>query len=630
MDYSIAFILPNTTTCETVKQVLRKLNLRYPIYARTAQNAVSTARELLPKGLHLVVSQGITLQYLSNELPIPTLELPFSGLDTLLVVRSTVEAYPDKKIVHIGTKHMFYYVQRSLRILGMAVDRIAFRELTQTIPQEQVAQECIDEGYDVFIGGFTIMDYIRTRGKIGFEFYADALSVEATLLNAQTLVSNIKNLEERNELDRAILQSTPDGIIVIDSSRQIIQVNSATLDIIKVAPESLIGQPINDILEKHNIIDIEQVSLQNEVKGTAVLMREIPVMVRGAQKGTVIAMSCVSDIQNLEYRTKADLLQKGLVAKYTFDDIQGTSSAIQNVKALAYTYAKYDSPILLYGETGTGKELFAQSIHNASKRRSQPFVAINCASLSESLIESELFGYAPGSFTGANKGGKQGLFELSDHGTIFLDEISELSISIQSKLLRAVQEGEIMRIGGDKVLHVDTRVICSSNKDLLQLIREKKFKDDLYYRLCVLELDIPPLRERKGDIELLAYSIMRNCAHKYGKMLDTISPEVLSALSQMYFGGNIRELRSIMERMVILSTGRILDMDILKKSNLRFFSGSQAPDAEVPLNFKDMQRTMILEALEKCDGSKTAAAQMLGINTSTLYRKIKQYGFNIT
>ncbi|WP_130861074.1 sigma 54-interacting transcriptional regulator [Bacilliculturomica massiliensis] len=625
MDYSIAFILPSATACETIKRVLHRMNYEYPVYAKSRNDAVIIARELLPHGLRMVVSHGITLSCLNEKLPIPTMEMPFSGLDTLIAVRTAL-GLPGKKIVHVGTKHLYYHIQKSLRILGEKEDLISFCELTQEISQEEVTQNLIDEGYDIFIAGITVVNYVRLKGKTGLEFDLDELGVEATIVNAQTVVNNMLRLEERNEYDKAILHATSDAIIALDSSRRITQVNPAALDIIPAPVHALTGRSIAEVLSKYRLTDIESGQPQGLSNSTPILIQELPVMVRGHQQGSVISMKRVSDIFDLEYQVKKDLLLKGLVAKYTFDDIQGISQAIRDIKQQAAVYAGYDSPVLIYGETGTGKELFAQSIHNASKRKTQPFVPINCATLSESLIESELFGYTQGAFTGANKNGKKGLFELADKGTIFLDEISEIPILIQSKLLRAIQEGEIMRVGGDKVIHVDTRVICSSNKDLLQLIQEKRFKDDLYYRLCVLEIDIPPLRERSDDIKFLAFSLMRSYARKYGKIIDSIEPEVLEFLVNLQFPGNVRELRSIIERMVILCDQPTLDAATLKKCHIRITNQSSPACPEDSLSVKNAEQRLISEALKKSNGNKAAAAKMLGIDPSTLYRKIKAYG----
>lgn len=224
----------------------------------------------------------------------------------------------------------------------------------------------------------------------------------------------------------------------------------------------------------------------------------------------------------------------------------------------------------------------------------------------------------------------KGLFEIANRGTLFLDEISELPMSIQSKLLRVLQEGEMIRVGGDKILHVDTRIICSSNKDLLQLIQDRKFKDDLYYRLCVLEVNIPPLRERPEDIATLSLSLAKSHALKHRKKFRSIAPEVLDVLSRMQFKGNIRELSSIIERMIILSNSPVLDMNTLEKCNLRETSPNLVRHVDKfkgaeSLSFKESQRQLVIQALEQCGRSKPDAAKLLGIDLSTLYRKIKAY-----
>ena len=633
MDYSIAFFLPNNTTYDTVRRVLQRMGYEYPVYAKSTYDAVRTAKALLPQGLHMVVSHGLTLRFLERDLPmIPTLELPFSGLDALLAVQNALQ-YADRRIVHLGTKHLYHYIRRSLQILGVDPAVISFRELSTDVPQEQMAQDLIDEGFEVFIGGFPIVNYVRRRGKVGLEFDVDEQNVEETVLNARRILRNIIDIEERSDLNEAILQASSDGIIALNESRRITSANAAACEILQESEENLAGRLLATVLASHNLIDIELLPQQRSVASslTPIILRELPIITESLPKGSVVSIKKVSEVRELEYRARRqELAARGLVAKYTFDDILGSSPAIRRAKELAETYAKCESPILLYGDTGTGKELFAHSIHQASSRRSKPFVAINCAALSESLIESELFGYVKGAFTGAAREGKEGLFEIADTGTLFLDEISELPISVQAKLLRVLQEGEIIRVGGDKVIRVDTRIICSSNKDLLQLMRANKFKNDLYYRLSVLEVTIPPLRARPEDIPDLSMSLAKSHAAKHRKKIKSISPDVLAALSRMPLRGNVRELSSILERMVILAAGPVLDMETLWRCNLREMpldppEAGEAPQESLSLNIKESQRQLILQALEQCGGNKAATAKLLGVDISTLYRKLKAY-----
>lgn len=635
MDYSIAIILPNVTACETVRQVLAEMDLQYPVYAKSGTEAVDIAFNLLPHGLRIVISQGLTLREIEHALPVPVMELPFGGLETLHIVKAAMALSKTGKIVHVGTKHLYHHIKKALHSLGASEDSIAFSELGPTTTRERVVQQLIDEGFDTFIGGNRIAEYANAHGCLGVEFDVDTLAVQVALLNAQALVRSMHNTDEQLNLQAAILRASSDSIVALDPQRRISQVNLSACEIFGESSAALVGQSFEEVMHRHSFVDIEELKQQQDPPSPTsvpVLLREVPVILDGQPRGSVISIKKFSEIQELEYRGRKDLLLKGLVAKSVFDDIHGSSAAIRQAKERAAIFAKYESPILLYGETGTGKELFAQSIHNGSSRKSQPFVAINCAALSESLIESELFGYVKGAFTGANKEGKQGLFELANKGTIFLDEISELPISIQSKLLRAIQEGEIIRVGGDKIIRVDTRVICSSNKDLMQLVRENKFKVDLYYRLCVLEVDIPPLRERPEDIPILTTRFVQSRAKKHQKDIRSIHPRVLEELSQMQFMGNTRELISIAERMVILETTPEISVETLHRCIPSVSSAPalpRSPDApELSaglMNFKDAPKQMILHALEQCGWNKAAAARMLKIDASTLYRKMKAY-----
>ena len=264
----------------------------------------------------------------------------------------------------------------------------------------------------------------------------------------------------------------------------------------------------------------------------------------------------------------------------------------------------------------------------------QPWVPVNCASLPENLIESELFGYEKGAFTGASKEGRIGFFELADGGTIFLDEISELPLPIQSKLLRVIQEGDVIRVGGDKIIHVDVRVICASNKDLLQLIQEKKFKEDLYYRLCVLEVKIPPLRDRLEDMDELVRFLLRKFSKQHGKNVTEIEPEALAMIKKLPLLGNVRELSNLMERTVIFSNQSTVTLQLLQDFVLPEIRTEIPPEVHSPVlpqvgNLKEAEKEMILEALEQSNGNKAAAARALGIDPSTLWRKLKKYGIQI-
>ena len=333
----------------------------------------------------------------------------------------------------------------------------------------------------------------------------------------------------------------------------------------------------------------------------------------------------------MESQIRKKLLAKGHVAKSLFNDIKGQSKELKKTKEKAKLYAEVDSTVIIMGETGTGKELFAQSIHNYSLRADKPFVAVNCAALPETLLESELFGYVEGAFTGARKGGKTGLFELAHGGTIFLDEISEMSPNLQARFLRVLQEKEVVKIGDDKVIPIDVRVIAATNRDLFEYVGDGKFREDLFYRLCVLRLDIPPLRERKDDIyELVEYFIELKCKI-LNKKPQKLSSGIMKKLVNYDWPGNVRQLENLIERCLVISSGKEINDEILSEAlfNTPAYKiiTDQVNYEEISENagvLKDIEYDAIRKVLHETNGSRKLAAEKLGISVTTLWRRLKK------
>jgi two-component system response regulator HydG len=313
-----------------------------------------------------------------------------------------------------------------------------------------------------------------------------------------------------------------------------------------------------------------------------------------------------------------DLLGQGAVI--------GTSPAFQRMMMLIEQVAPSSATVLVEGESGVGKELAARAIHERSARRAGPFVAVNCAALPENLLESELFGYEKGAFTGA-AGRKEGRFELADGGTLFLDEVADLSPVTQPKILRVLQEGEFERVGGTKTLRVDVRIVTATNQDLAQLVREKRFREDLYYRLNVITITVPPLRERRQDIPLLAHHFLRVYAAKNNRKLDGFSEEALARLEAYAWPGNVRELENAVERAVVLARGSVVEVTDLPASVVE-----GAPSADwvkaipVGTSLAEVEQQLLEETLRQTKGNKTLAAKLLGIDPKTVFRKLKQAG----
>jgi DNA-binding NtrC family response regulator len=324
--------------------------------------------------------------------------------------------------------------------------------------------------------------------------------------------------------------------------------------------------------------------------------------------------------------TEVEHLQNELKEKYRFENIVGSSKEMFDVLSLVSKVSKTDSTILVSGESGTGKELIAKAIHVNSRRKHRAFVTINCGAIPENLQESELFGHVRGAFTGAIRD-KRGLFQEADGGTLFLDEIGETALSTQVKLLRFLQDGEIRRVGDNEPIYADVRLIAATNKELSKLIEEAKFREDLYYRLNVIPIHIPPIRKRKDDIPLLANHFLKKYVDKEKKNIVSISPEAMKILTGYQWPGNVRELENVMERAVIL-TGKntILPEDFpltVRESHKR----TQEAEVETEeTTLEEIEKRHILKTLEKASWNQKQASEILGISTTTLWRKLKLYG----
>lgn len=349
-------------------------------------------------------------------------------------------------------------------------------------------------------------------------------------------------------------------------------------------------------------------------------------------KGRICGVAEIARSRNFKIKQVSDTL--GLVADYTFDDIIGKSKAMTEVKDLAVSFAASPYNILIYGESGVGKELFAQSIHNYSSRRNKPFVAINCAGISPELIDSELFGYESGAFTGAARNGHIGKFELSNGGTLFLDEVAELPLHAQTKLLRTLETQQITRVGGTKNISVDVRIIAATNRSLEKMIEEGLFREDLYYRLIVLNLTVPPLRERPEDIIPCCEFFIKQAMRINNSEIKTIDKDAKKLLLKHNWPGNVRELRNIINRVYVMSSSSVITRETIvnafQSSNIRYnnLSDDQTPEEMLREKRSEIDRSyaeLLKEALLLSNGSKTDAAKLMGVSRKTVYNMLEKY-----
>ncbi|HHY66392.1 MAG TPA: sigma 54-interacting transcriptional regulator [Alicyclobacillus sp.] len=362
-----------------------------------------------------------------------------------------------------------------------------------------------------------------------------------------------------------------------------------------------------------------------------------PIVIDGKVVGAVSISKAMTEVHTLyqqlkKHKEKVDILEKTIgsmaKARYTFEDIIGKEGGLRTTVTMARKAAETDLPVLITGESGTGKELFAQAIHNKSTRANGPFVPVNCSAIPNELLESELFGYEEGAFTAAKRGGKVGLFELADHGTIFLDEIGDLSYHLQAKLLRVLQEKTVRRVGGTRERTVNLRIIAATNKNLDQLIRKSRFREDLYYRLSVVNLHIPPLRERKEDLLPLIYFFLGNSTVESGKPCYSISEEAINVLQSYDWPGNVRELKNAIEYATCMANDWTITVEDLPGTVPRTPKMTKKPSSTLKAKIRELELETIRATIEKygnSTGAKKRAAQELGISLATLYNKMNSF-----
>ena len=438
--------------------------------------------------------------------------------------------------------------------------------------------------------------------------------------------------EKMGSFVNSLLTSVSDAVLVVNSRGEVTHCNDLACKYLGRPPEQVKDRNVKELFPANPELELlikrgerftsREVAIDSR-KGRNYLMLH-PFLISGAEgsHGVVLALNDRARIMNLVKDFS------GYKASISFEDIKGSAPRFQRQVELARISAETDSRILVMGETGTGKELFAQAIHNASKRADGPFVAINCAAIPRELIESEIMGYKEGAFTGARKGGQVGKLELADGGTIFLDEIGEMPLDVQAKLLRVLEDGMITRLGDSKPVQVNVRVIAATNVDLFEEVSQKEFRQDLYFRLSVVELVIPPLRERLEDLPELTQHILKRVHQRVNQGAVSITAEALKVLSRYHWPGNVRELSNVLERAAIVcSDGVIMPSDLPGRIlSLK----PETASVQAGRTMKDLEMGMLRKALSDSNGNVTKAARKLQISRSTIYRRLKEHGLEKT
>ncbi|WP_421378145.1 sigma 54-interacting transcriptional regulator [Bacillus salacetis] len=490
-----------------------------------------------------------------------------------------------------------------------------------------------DEGYKAILHISTYETVNRKEGKI--VLFQDISQIEKMAEELET-VKKLK-LTIETTLDHAY-----DGILMTDESNKITMVSPPLLELFDLEKKGVLNRDVDQILPQLKLkhvftTETAEISDFHEQNGIRYIVHRIPIKKDGKVIGAIgkVMFRQLNEVSELFKRlqkaeSKASFyhqeLQKSESARFTWDHIHSEYPSMEKLKKSAAKAAKGRSTVLIRGESGTGKELFAHAIHNSSGRSDGKFVIVNCAAIPEDLLEAEFFGYEEGAFTGAKRRGKVGKFDLANGGTLFLDEIGDMSIALQAKLLRVLQEREFYRVGGNERIKVDVRIIGATNRNLEEMVREGDFREDLYYRLNVISLNIPPLRERVYDVEFLTGKLMAELNSMLGTSVTGISDKAQNALLHYDWPGNVRELRNVLERaMTFAEYGKIQEED-LPDYLLSQLSNPRSPAISLS---EDAELNAIKKALNQTGGNKTHAARLLGISRSGLYEKLKKYELSV-
>ncbi|WP_029915334.1 sigma-54-dependent Fis family transcriptional regulator [Pelobacter seleniigenes] len=634
MEPLIGLIPPNREIGERAIKVAAMLGLEDRIILKEGVGDISRihAVELEKQGVDVIITRGINCDIVKSTVKTPVLEIPVTGQDLVTVLH---EAKKSTRINHPRIALLaFAAINRDIAGLAelLDIDLLIYSVINNFEYIRGQIRQAMREGADVVVAGHISSGIAREEGLPTVFLDSGPAALREVFSEARNVAYARKLEQARTRRLQTVIDQSPNGVFVVDSLGNIQAINTmarqilnANIDYVNSKATEVLPTPLADRCLEFSTPIVDEML---EVNGTPILLGTEFVKMGSQVVDIIFTMQPAAIIGELESKLRKSLHTRGLTSNYSFADIWGDSKALKNTITWARSFAATDSPILLMGETGTGKELFAQAIHQVSPYGPGPFVAINCASLPPSLLESELFGHEEGAFTGARRSGKQGLFEIANNGTIFLDEISEMDHYGQTRLLRVLQERCTMRVGGDRYIPVNARVLAASNRNLRELVEKGEFRKDLFYRLNILPLQIPPLRERYGDVSLLAGRFADIYKKKYASSLK-LTETIMTILEGHPWPGNVRELAGVIERLALMArNAEVTDSFVRSQLSME----DRVPEAPyVPQNEKAdelSERNRILQALKRHNGHQGLAADHLGIHRTTLKRKMKALQIN--
>ena len=629
-----------------LKQEAEAMVARYPRIQPMCVEFVETeqigrrAEELEKQGCEMIIARGMQARLIRESVVIPVIEMRVSTqeLESQVMALAQQIRREDGEPVRIGIIgffNMIHSMERFNEGVGEALGIDLKVYMATDIEQYRLL---VDRAYaercQGVIGG-EVVGHRATELGMAYAFLAMGEESIREVLETATRVAYSIDLMRHNSAEMSImLDNTFSAIMQVDPTGRVVRANRACYQLLGKQPEQVIRQPLTEVVEgldEESLVSVLREGKESDllivaIQQRSVVINMIPVRVDEQIQGAILTFQEGRQISLMNAQLRQEAARQGYVARFSFKDLATKDMRYHDVLHQAQRLSKHSQAVLLAGESGVGKGLIAKTLHDEGSRWKEPFVTVNCGAIPENLIESELFGYVAGAFTGSRSGGKRGLFEAAQGGTIFLDEISELPLNLQVKLLQVIQERQITPVGGVDPIPVDVRIISATNRDLASLVQEGSFREDLYYRLNVVPIEVPPLRERPDDIvPLLRINLARcNAELKENKSL---SAEAISILLKYPWPGNIRELQNIVERLVITTSSDVIsDEDIfifIKDAAEK--NTSAAADLSLSYALEKAEREILSQALERY-GSTRSIARVLQVSQPTIVRKLRKYG----
>lgn len=622
---TVAFVVANDVLKQHVEAIMHEQIAQGKVIVEKldVQNIEQGGRKLVDDGIAAIIARGGTYVDLKRDIKrIPVIKVDLSAADILFSLEKAKRQYQQIYLVLHESILFDFDSWRSLLDIQLAIYRYSGPEQLKSVLENLEFDEDT-----VVVGSGASADLSKKKNINTIEILPRDDNYITAYENAHVIISQMKREKSQINLLESIMYAVGDGVIVIDENGLILHFNRRSEELLGIQSRMVVRKYIHQIMdfskfEKYlKVRPFEERQTVLTVNNRVLSVRLDLFQIYEDEVQFVLTLNDVTRIQELEQDIRRKLSKKGLVAKYTFDDILTNNKVLKDSIEKAKSMASYDGSVLIFGESGTGKELFAQSIHNASPRANGPFVAVNCAALAESLLESELFGYVSGAFTGAKKEGKAGLFELAHGGTIFLDEINSMPLSLQAKVLRVIEQKEVMRIGSDYVIPLNVRILAATNEKIRSAVVDKTFRQDLYFRLNTFEVRIPPLRERKEDI-LMLFKFYLDEYRGFVSDDVEISPDFEQMLLTHDWLGNVRELKSTALRYHAFD-GDNHNNDILEVSRAKDDFTVIDEDMRIDLNqLNKTIETLVIQNLLDKNIKKNEIAKLLGISRQALYKKL--------